>query len=197
MKKLVFATNNKHKRDEVARMLEGKYEVLTLEDIGCLEDIVEDADTLEGNAEIKAKYVYDNYQLDCFADDTGLEIEALNGAPGVITARYAGEQKDNNANMEKVLSELKGKASRAAQFRTAVCLIQAGKTTLMEGVAKGAIAMEKSGAEGFGYDPIFVPEGGSRTFAEMSQAEKNAISHRGQAIQKLIAYLQSGGDASK
>ena len=197
MKKLVFATNNKHKRDEVARMLEGQYEVVCLDDIGCTEDIIEDADTLEGNAFIKANYVYQNYQLDCFADDTGLEIESLNGAPGVYTARYAGPEKDNQANMQKVMDELAGKSERAAQFRTAVCLIQGGTTIHFEGIAQGHIATEKSGQEGFGYDPIFIPEGEERTFAEMTQQEKNALSHRGRAIQQLIAYLHRNQAAGK
>ncbi|MFT4777632.1 MAG: XTP/dITP diphosphohydrolase [Flavobacteriales bacterium] len=191
MKKLVFATNNKNKRDEVARMLEGKYEVLTLEDIGCHVDIVEDANTLEGNALIKAKYVLDHYNLDCFADDTGLEVEALNGDPGVITARYAGPERDNMANMQKVLSNLEAHSNRRAQFRTAVCLIQNGITHQFEGIATGTIAAQKSGTEGFGYDPIFKPTGEKRTFAEMTQDEKNAISHRGQAIEKLIDFLRS------
>lgn len=193
MKKLVFATNNKNKRDEVARMLAGKYEVLTLEDIGCTTDIVEDAETLEGNALIKAEYVWKNFQLDCFADDTGLEIEALNGAPGVITARYAGEAKDNNANMDKVLSNLTGENNRSAQFRTAVCLMENGVPTQFEGISKGEITLQKSGQEGFGYDPIFKPEGHEVTFAEMSQDAKNAISHRGRAITKLIDYLTNHG----
>ena len=193
MNKLVFATNNKNKRDEVARMLAGKYEVLTLEDIGCTTDIVEDAETLEGNALIKAQYVWKNFQLDCFADDTGLEIEVLNGAPGVITARYAGEAKDNSANMEKVLSNLAGANNRSAQFRTAVCLIENGVPTHFEGISKGEITIQKSGQEGFGYDPIFKPKGHEVTFAEMNQDAKNAISHRGRAITKLIEYLTSNG----
>lgn len=192
MKKLVFATNNNNKRAEVARMLAGKYEVLTLTDIGCTDDIIEDADTLEGNAELKAAYVWKNYQLDCFADDTGLEVEALNGAPGVYTARYAGAAKDNHANMNKVLTNLEGAENRSAQFRTAVCLMENGVPTIFEGISKGQITLEKSGTKGFGYDPIFQPEGHSLTFAEMSQDAKNAISHRGRAIQKLIAYLTNG-----
>ena len=155
MKKLVFATNNSNKRDEVARMLAGKYEVLTLADIGCTTDIVEDANTLEGNALIKAEYVWKHFQLDCFADDTGLEVTALNGAPGVITARYAGEAKDNQANMAKVLANLEDKSNRSAQFRTAVCLMENGTPTLFEGISKGQITHEKAGEEGFGYDPIF------------------------------------------
>jgi len=189
MKKLVFATNNSNKRDEVARMLAGKYEVLTLADIGCTTDIVEDANTLEGNALIKAEYVWKHFQLDCFADDTGLEVTALNGATGVITARYAGEAKDNQANMAKVLAKLEDKSNRSAQFRTAVCHMENATPNLYERISKGQITHEKAGEEGFGYDPIFQPEGHTITFAEMSQDAKNAISHRGRAIGKLITYL--------
>lgn len=191
MKQIVFATNNEHKRDEVAKMLDGKYQILTLKDFGITEDIPEDAPTLEGNARIKAKFIADNYDVSVFADDTGLEVDALNGAPGVITARYSGEAKDPEANMDKLLRELKGQSNRSAQFRTAVCLIMDGQEHHFEGVCRGAIAETKSGAKGFGYDPVFIPEGEERSFAEMEQVEKNAISHRGLAIRKLIEHLSS------
>lgn len=189
--KIVFATHNQHKANELQAMLEGKYEILTLTDIGCHEEIPEVADTLEGNAAIKARYVANSYQVDCFADDTGLEVSALNGAPGVHTARYAGDTKDPASNMNKLLDALSIETNRKAQFRTVICLIQNDREVQFEGVAKGEIAMQKSGNEGFGYDPIFIPEGFECTFADMTQAEKNAISHRGQAVEKLIHYLQT------
>lgn len=188
--KIVFATHNKHKADELQAMLEGKYQVLTLDDIGCYEEIPEDADTLEGNAIIKAQYVVDHYKVSCFADDTGLEVSALNGAPGVHTARYAGELKDPTSNMNKLLDALAFETNRKAQFRTVICLIVNNERHLFEGIATGIIAPTKSGSTGFGYDPIFIPEGHDRTFAEMSQEEKNSISHRGRAVEKLISYLQ-------
>ncbi|MBI1266813.1 MAG: non-canonical purine NTP diphosphatase [Cryomorphaceae bacterium] len=189
--KIVFATHNKHKAEELQAMLEGKYQVLTLDDIGCHEEIPEDADTLEGNAIIKAKFVADNYGVDCFADDTGLEVSALNGAPGVHTARYAGEAKDPDANMNKLLDALAFEKNRTAQFRTVICLIKNHQQHLFEGIAKGAITTVKSGSKGFGYDPIFVPAGYEVTFAEMTQDEKNRLSHRGRAVEKLISYLQN------
>lgn len=189
-KKLVFATNNAHKLDEIRAILGDKVEVLSLKDIHCEADIPETADTLEGNAALKAEYIYKNYGLDCFADDTGLEVEALGGAPGVYSARYAGgEGHDSEANMKKLLAELEGKSNRKAQFRTAICLIEGGVEHLFEGVVKGEIIAKKRGCSGFGYDPVFVPEGYTETFAEMGSDEKNKISHRARATQKLCDYL--------
>lgn len=190
MRKLVFATNNAHKLEEIRAILGDKVEVLSLKDIQCDVDIPETADTLEGNAVLKAEYIYCHYGLDCFADDTGLEVEALNGAPGVYSARYAGgEGHDSEANMRKLLAEMEGKTNRKAQFRTAICLIEGGAEHLFEGVVKGEIIEEKRGASGFGYDPVFMPEGYTETFAEMGSEEKNRISHRARAVQALCAYL--------
>lgn len=190
-KKLVFATNNAHKLDEIRAILGDRVEVLSLKDIHCEADIPETADTLEGNATLKAEYIYKNYGLDCFADDTGLEVEALGGAPGVYSARYAGgEGHDSEANMKKLLVELEGKINRKAQFRTAICLIKGGTEHLFEGVVKGEIIEKKRGCSGFGYDPVFVPEGYTETFAEMGNEEKNKISHRARATQKLCDYLK-------
>lgn len=190
MRKLVFATNNAHKLEEIRAILGDKVEVLSLKDIQCEADIPETADTLEGNAALKAEYIYRHYGLDCFADDTGLEVEALNGAPGVYSARYAGgEGHDSEANMRKLLAEMKGKENRKAQFRTSICLIEGGTEHLFEGVVKGEIIEEKRGASGFGYDPVFMPEGYTETFAEMGSEEKNRISHRARAVQALCAYL--------
>ena len=190
MKKLVFATNNAHKLEEIRAILGDKVEILSLNDIHCHADIPETADTLEGNAALKAAYIYEHYGLDCFADDTGLEVEALNGAPGIYSARYAGgEGHDSEANMKKLLREMEGKENRRAQFRTAICLIEGGKETLFEGIVKGEIIREKRGGSGFGYDPVFVPEGYTETFAEMGSEETNKISHRARAVQQLCAYL--------
>lgn len=190
MRKLVFATNNAHKLDEVRQILQGKCEVLSLQDIGCDVDIPETAATLEGNARIKARYVYEHYGYDCFADDTGLEVEALEGAPGVYSARYAGGEGHNSeANMQKLLTEMINIKNRSAQFRTAICLIEQGEEHLFEGVVKGHILEARRGDKGFGYDPIFSPENSGRSFAEMSGAEKNRISHRGRAVEALCAYL--------
>lgn len=190
MRKLVFATNNAHKLEEIRAILGDKVEVLSLKDIQCDVDIPETADTLEGNAVLKAEYIYRHYGLDCFADDTGLEVEALNGAPGVYSARYAGgEGHDSEANMRKLLAEMEGKTNRKAQFRTAICLIEGGVEHLFEGMVKGEIIEEKRGASGFGYDPVFMPEGYTETFAEMGSEEKNRISHRARAVQALCAYL--------
>lgn len=191
-RKLVFATNNAHKLEEVAAILGDQVELLSLNDIGCQTDIPETAETLEGNALLKSSYIYKNYHLDCFADDTGLEVEALNGAPGVYSARYAGgEGHDAQANMLKLLRELDGKENRKAQFRTAISLILDGKEYLFEGVIKGEIIKEKRGDSGFGYDPVFMPEGYDRTFAELGNDIKNQISHRALAVQKLCEFLQS------
>ena len=191
-RKLVFATNNAHKLEEVAAILGDQVELLSLNDISCQTDIPETAEKLEGNALLKSSYIYKNYHLDCFADDTGLEVEALNGAPGVYSARYAGgEGHDAQANMLKLLHELEGKENRKAQFRTAISLILDGKEYLFEGVIKGEIIKEKRGDSGFGYDPVFMPEGYDRTFAELGNDIKNQISHRALAVQKLCEFLQS------
>ena len=191
---LVFATHNPHKVREIQEMLADHYEVKSLTDIGCHEEIVEDADTLEGNSRIKAHHVVNHYGLDCFADDTGLEVEALDGAPGVFSARYAGTHGDAEANMAKLLRELEraeegGNTSRQAQFRTSICLVQRGREHLIEGVCRGRIERQQSGAKGFGYDPLFTPEGHQVTFAEMDAAQKNAISHRGKAVRAMLDHL--------
>ena len=189
-KKLVVATNNAHKLEEIAAILGDEMELFSLKDINCHADIPETADTLEGNARQKAMYIYENYGMDCFADDTGLEVDALNGAPGVFSARYASDGHDSEANMQKLLKELKGKENRKAQFRTAICLIMEGKEYLFEGIVKGAIIEEKRGGAGFGYDPIFVPEGYDQTFAELGNDIKNTISHRARAVEKLCTFLK-------
>lgn len=190
MKKLIFATNNKNKLQEVQHMLVDDYEVLGLAELGFNVDIPETEKSLEGNARLKAQYVRDRMRIDVFADDTGLEVEALDGAPGVHSARYAGEGKSSEDNMKKLLSELEGAANRKARFRTVVALITDQEEHLFEGIANGEITRKKSGAEGFGYDPIFSPEGHNQTFAEMSAEEKNDISHRGIAIAKLVKHLK-------
>ena len=189
-KKLVVATNNAHKLEEISAILGDEMELLSLKDIQCNADIPETADTLEGNAIQKANYIYENYGMDCFADDTGLEVEALNGAPGVFSARYAGNGHDSEANMQKLLKELERKENRKAQFRTAICLIMEGKEYLFEGIVKGNIIEEKRGGAGFGYDPIFVPEGYDQTFSELGNDVKNTISHRARAVEKLCAFLK-------
>lgn len=190
MKKLVFATNNAHKLEEIRAILGDKVEILSLNDIDCHADIPETADTLQGNAALKAQYIYENYGLDCFADDTGLEVEALNGAPGIYSARYAGgEGHDSEANMKKLLSEMQDKDNRKARFRTVICLIEGGKEHFFEGIVNGSIIRERKGGAGFGYDPVFMPDGYSETFAEMGNDEKNKISHRAMAVQKLCEYI--------
>ena len=192
--KLVFATNNKHKLQEVRDIVGDRVEVLSLADIGCYDDIPETADTLQGNALIKARHIYEKYGFDCFADDTGLEVEALDGAPGVYSARYAGEECDSEANMRKLLENLTGKTNRNAQFRTVIALIINGEEMLFNGIVKGVIATEKNGDSGFGYDPIFVPEGHSASFAQMSSEMKNSMSHRFRATQQLSDYLKENYD---
>ena len=189
-KKLVVATNNTHKLEEISAILGEEMELLSLKDIQCNVDIPETADTLEGNARQKAQYIYNNYGMNCFADDTGLEVEALNGAPGVFSARYAGDGHDSEANMQKLLQELEGKENRKAQFRTAICLIMEGQEYLFEGIVKGKIIEEKRGGAGFGYDPVFVPEGYDLTFAELGNDIKNTISHRARAVEKLCTFLK-------
>lgn len=190
MKKLVFATNNAHKLSEIRAILKDKVEILSLSDINCNVDIPETEDTLEGNSLLKARYVYDHYNLNCFADDTGLEVEALHGAPGVHTARFAGDNKDTNANVDKLLKCLEGEQNRKGCFRTVITLIFDGDVEVFEGCIRGEITEKREGNDGFGYDPVFKPEGYDKTFAEMGAEEKNRISHRGQAVQKLCRYLQ-------
>ena len=187
--KLVFASNNKNKIAEIQQLIGDKFEIVSLQDIGCTEDIPETAETIEGNAILKANYITSNYGYNCFADDTGLEVEALNGAPGVYSARYAGEQKDANDNMNKLLSELKDKSNRNANFKTVIALNLNGKQNLFTGIIHGKIIEEKIGTNGFGYDPIFVANGHEKTFAELTLNEKSTISHRGIAVAQLVAFL--------
>lgn len=187
--RLVFATNNKHKLEEMRAILGGKVELLSLADIDCHDDIPETADTLEGNALIKARYIYDKYGCACFADDTGLEVDALGGEPGVYSARYAGENNDSEANMRKLLQNLTGKSERSAQFRTVIALIIEGEEFLFDGIVRGRISEERMGSAGFGYDPIFIPDGYEESFAQMAAEQKNAISHRSRAAAALNEYL--------
>lgn len=189
MKQLVFATNNSHKVDEVKNKLGGMFEIKTLSEIGCTEDIPETSDTLRGNAGQKSHYLFDRFHCDCFADDTGLEVEALDGAPGVYSARYAGPAKDSEANIDKLLSELEGKENRRARFRTVISLILDGEEYTFEGIVNGTILTERHGSHGFGYDPVFQPDGYNCSFAELSMEEKNKISHRGKATEQLIRFL--------
>lgn len=188
---IVFATNNKNKIIEVQQMLPSTIEIISLESIGCLEDIPETADTIAENAILKANYVTERYGYDCFADDTGLEVEALNGEPGVFSARYAGEQCNAEDNMDKLLHALSDKTNRNAQFKTVIALNLNGNQQLFTGIAKGEITLNKIGNQGFGYDPIFKPEGYSKTFAQLSLEEKSQISHRGKAMRELIAFLKN------
>lgn len=190
MKELVFATHNAHKLEELQAILK-EYKILGLNDINCLEEIIEDSDTLDGNAKIKANYVTDNYSIDCFADDTGLEVDALNGAPGVYSARYAGEGCSYQDNVNKLLEALKNVENRKARFRTVIALNLNGKQYTFEGKVEGVITKEQHGEKGFGYDPIFLPDGFEQTFAEMPMDVKNTISHRGKATQKLVEFLNS------
>lgn len=202
MKRIVFATNNQHKLQEIRDILGSDYEVVSLKEIGCDVDIPETGNTLEENALQKAQYVYDHYHVSCFADDTGLEVEALDGAPGVHSARYAeGTDHDSEANMAKLLRELDGKENRQARFRTVICYIEKQdvcpcdctsikKIHQFEGIVNGYIATEKHGTEGFGYDPIFVPEEYDQSFAELGEEIKNGISHRARAVAKLVEYLK-------
>lgn len=189
---LVFATNNQHKLDEIRQILDGQIHILSLADIGCHVDIPETADTLQGNALQKARYVASHYNMDCFADDTGLEVAALDGAPGVHSARYAGGQgHDSQANMDLLLHNMEKKSDRKARFRTVIALIIKGEEHLFEGIVNGKILTERHGTDGFGYDPVFQPDGFDCTFAEMTASQKNAISHRGRATQKLVKFLTS------
>lgn len=188
--KLVFATNNKHKLDEVRKITaQHNIEVVSLADIHCHDEIPETADTLEGNALQKAQYIQDKFELDCFADDTGLEVEALNNAPGVYSARYAGPGHDSEANMQKLLQEMEGKTNRKARFRTVIALIIGDKQYCFSGIVNGTITTEKKGENGFGYDPIFIPEGYEQTFAELGDFVKNKISHRAKAVEQLDHFL--------
>ncbi len=185
-----LATNNQHKVEELQQMLGGIFELKTLADIGCQDEIEEIESTLEGNSLLKARYIFDRYGINCIADDSGLEVNALNGEPGVFSARYAGEPSNPENNMAKLLSKLESFDDKSASFRTSITLIENGEVRQFEGIVKGEIIAEKRGSGGFGYDPIFIPEGLSKTFAEMSPEEKNPISHRGLAIAKLIDYLK-------
>ena len=196
---LVFATHNENKAKEVQQMLRGIYQIKTLSEIGCFDDIPETADTLEGNARLKARYVNERFGLDCFADDTGLEVDALGGAPGVRTARYAGDEADAQKNMSKLLQALGDQPleSRGARFRTSICLIQQGHERYFEGVCSGHIAESLSGTQGFGYDPVFVPDGFNVTFAEMSSDQKNELSHRGLAVRKMVNDLLASSEAEE
>lgn len=188
---IVFASNKLHKINEIQQLIPAELKLLSLDLIGCVEDIPETALTIEGNAILKANYVTEKYGHYCFADDTGLEVEALNGEPGVYSARYAGEQKNANDNMQKLLKNLENSTHRNAQFKTIICLNINGEQHLFEGIVKGKIGVEPKGNQGFGYDPIFIPDGYTTTFAEMSREEKSKISHRGLAVKKLVRFLTS------
>ncbi len=189
--KILFATSNKNKAVEIQKLIPEGFEILTLNDIDLQEEIPETSDTIEGNAIQKTNFIVENFGIDCFADDTGLEIEALNGEPGVYSARYAGEEKDPNKNMDLVLKKMKGITNRKARFKTIISLSLDNKSYLFEGVVEGIIRKDKVGDLGFGYDPIFEPENIGRTFAEMTIEEKNTISHRGRALEKMIHFLNS------
>ena len=191
MKQIVFATNNKHKLEEIRNILDNALNILSLDDINCHEDIPETGSTIEENALIKARYIKEKYGYDCFADDTGLEIKSLNNEPGVYSARYAGNDHNSEKNMQKVLENLKGKNDRSACFRTCIALITGNNEYLFEGKIEREIITEKKGESGFGYDPIFVPDGYTQTFAELGNDIKNKISHRALAVKKLINFLQS------
>lgn len=191
IKEIVFATNNPHKLTEIREIVGDKYKILCLKDIGCNEDIPETATTLEGNAEIKARYVKERYGYDCFADDTGLEVEALGGEPGVYSARYAGEAHNSLANMNLLLKKMEDKDNRKARFRTVIALIMGKNMTFVEGIVNGEITRQPKGDNGFGYDPVFIPENTGLTFAQMNAEQKNSISHRGRATAKLIEILKN------
>ena len=197
MKELVFATHNSHKAEEIQSILEGIYRIIDLKQLGFTENVPEDKDTLEGNASMKAQYIFKIFSKDCFADDTGLEVDCLNGAPGVFSARYAEMSGDrpvnesiSEANIRKLLKQMEGEKNRKARFRTAICLILDRKEHFFVGVVEGVITTEKMGEKGFGYDPVFLPDGSNLTFAEMSLAEKNIISHRARAVSGLVKFLQ-------
>ncbi len=189
MKDLVFATNNTHKLKEVAEKLNGRFNLLSLSDIGCIDDIDENGLTFAENALLKSRFVFDNYKLDCFSDDSGLEVDLLNGEPGIYSARYAGKHGDHEANIDLLLANLKNQNNRIARFKTVISLILAGKEYFFEGAVEGVIRKERYGNDGFGYDPIFQPNGYDITFAQMSLDQKNNISHRGIAVEKLVKFL--------
>ncbi|GEO03107.1 non-canonical purine NTP pyrophosphatase [Adhaeribacter aerolatus] len=188
--KLCFASNNEHKLAEVRQILSGQYEIVSLQEIGCHEELPEEQETLEGNSHQKANYVWQNYGVSCFADDTGLEVTALNNEPGVYSARYAGSQRNNLDNMQLLLENLAGKPNRRAQFRTSITLILDGRVHQFNGIVLGTIAETPDGEKGFGYDPIFIPDGFNQTFAQMRAEQKNSISHRGRALQELATFLK-------
>ena len=188
--KLCLATNNAHKIEELQALLGENFQLQTLNEIGCNDDIPETADTFQGNSLLKAMYVWERFQINCIADDSGLEVEALNGEPGIFSARYAGEHGNHAKNMDKLLQNLAGIENRKAQFRCVITLIINGLPHFFEGIIRGKIIQEKHGSQGFGYDPLFVPDGYNRTFAEMSIEEKNPISHRGLAVAKMIEFLE-------
>ena len=190
MRRLVFATNNDHKLRELKELLNSEFELLSLNEIGCFEDIPETGPTLEVNAGQKSFFIWNKYQLNCFADDTGLEIEALSNEPGVYSARYAGDDKSATANMNKVLEKMAAETNRKARFRCVISLVIDGAENQFEGIVEGEILTEKHGEAGFGYDPIFMPEGYDKSFAEMGATDKNRISHRGRAVEKLVGYLK-------
>lgn len=191
MVQILAATNNEHKLTEIRSLVGSDFRILSLDEVGCRDELPETMDTLEGNSLQKASYIFDKYQLPCFADDTGLEVESLGGAPGVYSARYAGDTKDNEANIDLLLSNLSDKPNRRARFRTVITLLGFGEMQLFEGIVNGTILHERKGKGGFGYDPVFQPDGYSRTLAEMSMAEKNAISHRGLAVAQLVSFLKN------
>ncbi len=188
---LCFATNNRHKIDEVAQVVGGGFQIVSLQEIGCHDELPENQTTLEGNAKEKADYVWNHFKTSCFADDSGLEVEALNGNPGVDSAHYAGAQRNAHDNIDLLLQNLQGKANRKARFRTCIVLILNGEQHLFEGIVNGTILEKRRGTDGFGYDPVFVPDGYEQTFAEMPLAEKNKISHRAVAMQQLLAFLEA------
>ncbi|MDH5476243.1 MAG: non-canonical purine NTP diphosphatase [Cyclobacteriaceae bacterium] len=194
MKRLCFATNNHNKLKEINAILGASFQIISLEEIGCSEELPETQATLEGNSKQKSRYVFEKYDTACFADDTGLEIEALEGEPGVFSARYAGPQRNNEDNIDLVLQNLKGKLNRKAQFRTVITLTTPINDYQFEGIVKGQIVTERIGEKGFGYDAVFMPEGHETTFGEMSAEEKNKISHRGRAIKKLVEFLSATKD---
>ncbi len=189
MREIIFATHNKHKTAEIQQVINDKVKIISLDALGESKDIPETGDTLKENAQQKAAYIYEKYGKDCFADDTGLEVEALDNRPGVYSARYAGEKCSFDDNIDKLLEEMEGKTNRKARFRTVICLIEGGKEKYFEGECRGVITTERYGKKGFGYDPVFIPDGYGESFAEMSGEEKNKISHRGIATRKLINYL--------
>jgi len=191
MIRLCFATNNENKILEIRQILGDEFRILSLNDINCHEEIPENQPDLAGNSLQKARFIFDHYLTDCFADDTGLEVKALNGDPGILSARYAGEQKDNKKNIKLLLKNLSNKTDRKARFRTVITLIQEGEVHQFDGIIDGKISNELRGQQGFGYDPVFIPDGYSQTFAELGLAEKNKISHRGIAIRKLVRYLRN------